>query len=421
MIRKAKEMIAEKNPGCELCVDGGIRAHNVKELVAESVDVIVASSAIFGHPDGVTAGVHEFRQALDKAAQELIERHGYRIAAIRFIPEGANHFVFDVTLEDSTRLVAKFQKTPGNKAERRDSLFGGLVSLERESAVCRLVREKAALPAPTVYLAHHSKEASFLLVEKLVGVPWREYLQEHDFSRDCFLRSLEYLGQDIARLQQIQFRTFGDVMDENTVQPGHIDNFADRFIGVMNVRIDRALKRDVFTTQEIQAIRRYFVSGFQALSGFLQADNAKPVMVFTDMHADNFLVDETGKPSGYFDLESCQAAHPALEFYGLGFFLFNYLSADLFHQAEASFFAGYERTGGVYDRFSSVNAKLENLLATGRMLELSESYLGVKDGLRNSWSSRFKALLWQAIETDRVDYMAVGDIFREKTRQPKHT
>ncbi len=71
MIRKAKEMIAEKNPGCELCVDGGIRAHNVKELVAESVDVIVASSAIFGHPDRVTAGVHELRQALDSAAQGL--------------------------------------------------------------------------------------------------------------------------------------------------------------------------------------------------------------------------------------------------------------------------------------------------------------------------------------------------------------
>jgi len=70
MIRKAKEMIAEKNPQCELCVDGGIRSHNVEDLVAESVDVMVASSAIFHHPDGITAGVREFRQALDEAARK---------------------------------------------------------------------------------------------------------------------------------------------------------------------------------------------------------------------------------------------------------------------------------------------------------------------------------------------------------------
>ena len=68
MIRKAKAMIAEKNPDCELAVDGGIRSHNVEELVAQNVDVIVASSAIFKHPDGITAGVNDFRKAVDKAA-----------------------------------------------------------------------------------------------------------------------------------------------------------------------------------------------------------------------------------------------------------------------------------------------------------------------------------------------------------------
>ncbi|NQT57839.1 MAG: pentose-5-phosphate 3-epimerase [Bacteroidetes bacterium] len=67
MIRKAKEMIAEKNPSCELCVDGGIRSFNVEELVQEGVDAMVVSSAIFQHADGITAGVKEFRAALDAA------------------------------------------------------------------------------------------------------------------------------------------------------------------------------------------------------------------------------------------------------------------------------------------------------------------------------------------------------------------
>lgn len=66
MVRKAREMINEKNPSCELCIDGGLRSFNIDEWIKEDVDAMVVSSAIFGHPDGITAGVKEFRQALDK-------------------------------------------------------------------------------------------------------------------------------------------------------------------------------------------------------------------------------------------------------------------------------------------------------------------------------------------------------------------
>ncbi len=352
-------------------------------------------------------------------AKELIESHGFKIARIQLIPEGINHYVFDVTLQNNTSLIAKFRKKQNNKKDRQDSLFNGLVSLERESAIYRIVREKAALPAPEIFLKYNSEETNFLLVEKLAGLLWSEYLKKHRFSGRRFLRSLEYLGQDIARLQQIKFRTFGDIMDENTIHPPGFDNFAPRFLAVMNMRIDRAFSRDVFTKSEIKNIRAYFVSEFAKVAESFQIDNLAPAMVFTDMHADNFLVDETGRPSGYFDLESCQAAPPGLEFYGLKFFLFNYFNEEFFQLAEESFFSGYKKAGGVYERGRSSNIKLENLLAAGRMLELSESYLGMNDGLRDKWSDRFKVLLWQAIETGRVDYQAVGDIFREKTGQPK--
>jgi len=70
IIRKAKALIAEKNPNCELCVDGGVRADNVELLVKEGVDAIVTSSQIFKHPQGITAGVKEFRAALAAAAEK---------------------------------------------------------------------------------------------------------------------------------------------------------------------------------------------------------------------------------------------------------------------------------------------------------------------------------------------------------------
>jgi len=66
LIRKAKELIAERNPNCELIVDGGVRHDNVEDLVKEGVDGIVVSSAIFQYPKGITAGVKDFREVLDK-------------------------------------------------------------------------------------------------------------------------------------------------------------------------------------------------------------------------------------------------------------------------------------------------------------------------------------------------------------------
>ena len=68
MIRRARKMIGEKNPKCELAVDGGLRHDNMDEVVACNPDVIILSSAIFKDPDGITAGVHRCRQAIDAVA-----------------------------------------------------------------------------------------------------------------------------------------------------------------------------------------------------------------------------------------------------------------------------------------------------------------------------------------------------------------
>ena len=353
-------------------------------------------------------------------AKKLLEKHHFQVSDIKRIPEGFNNYVFDVVLLDGFQVIAKIKKRRVGK-EQRESLFNGLVSSGREGAICGLVRKKAVLPAPKVYLKHDSEEVSLLVTEKLKGVTWCQYLRHCNFSREKSLLSLEELGKDIAKLHQVTFQSFGDIMDEETVGPEIYHTFTDRFLYVMNIRMDRALKRGVFTKNEMQIIRNFFVSECYDVATSFHVKVSKPVMVFTDMHPDNFLVDETGRPSGYFDLEACQAAPPVLEFCGLKLFLFNYFDEAYFRAAEEAFFCGYKKQGGTYDRLDSANIKLENVLATGRILELTESYFQVKDGLRNTWSDRFKILLWQTIEEKQPNYQTIGEIYREKTKQPKKT
>lgn len=71
MLRKARTMIDERNPKCELAIDGGLRHDNMEPLIECNPDVIALSSAIFKDPDGITAGVKKCRRAIDLAAEKF--------------------------------------------------------------------------------------------------------------------------------------------------------------------------------------------------------------------------------------------------------------------------------------------------------------------------------------------------------------
>ncbi len=67
LVKRARKLIDEKNPSCELAVDGGLRKDNMDELIACNPDVVVLSSAIFKDEAGITAGVQNCRKAIDEA------------------------------------------------------------------------------------------------------------------------------------------------------------------------------------------------------------------------------------------------------------------------------------------------------------------------------------------------------------------
>jgi len=71
LVNRARKMIDEKNPNCELAIDGGLRADNMEKLIECNPDVIVLSSAIFKDPDGIVSGYKKCREAIDKAAEKF--------------------------------------------------------------------------------------------------------------------------------------------------------------------------------------------------------------------------------------------------------------------------------------------------------------------------------------------------------------
>jgi len=60
VIQKAKELkklIEKHNPKCLIEVDGGVNDKNIKELADAGVDVVVAGSFVYKHPEGIEKAI----------------------------------------------------------------------------------------------------------------------------------------------------------------------------------------------------------------------------------------------------------------------------------------------------------------------------------------------------------------------------
>lgn len=354
----------------------------------------------------------------EKHAKTILIQAGFSPKNIHYIPEGSNHEVFLITMDDGKEKILKLPSQRYTEDNgHKDTLFGGELSLKRESALYHLARN-AGVPAPEVFSWSPANPA-YILMEKMPGKSYVSFLEESNFSKKAFLASLSALGEDFAKIHKLRFDSFGDIQGTDEISPAGFNNFADRFGSIMEMRIDKAEKKGALLAEEATGARRFFRHEFESLRPNLDKGAKPPTMVFTDMHADNFFVDETGKPSGYFDLESAQAAPAELEFYGFRFFLFNYYDQATFAEAEAAFFKGYENAGGDFAPKTKEDHQLIDLLAGCRLLELTESYWGYIDGLRDNWAVQIKAILMAYLDSGVVDYVSLADVFRPKTGQPK--
>ncbi len=348
--------------------------------------------------------------ALDKA------RHYLRVANVEYadlfeLSEGANHQVFEVALNRQPSLILKFSQGEDRALSKKDPLFGGEVSLRRELRIYRALEKKTSLRTPEI-LATDGEY--YVLMEKIAGQLWYEFMASNDNSETCFLNSMASLGKVFAELHHVTFQSFGDFLSEASVGPQR-KNYAKRFVDVLNYRLENALDKGALLKQESNDIHSAVLRCLEQYRGQLDAEVAPAVIVLDDMHPANFFVDESGNAEGFFDIEFTQTAHPSLEYYSLCIFLFNYLGGGGFTKAKKAFDDSYREAGGPCGLDAPIFAELTWLSAVSRYVELCCSYHGVVDGLRDDWSPRFKKTVLEWIRTGRVDYLSAGDMQREKS------
>ena len=352
-----------------------------------------------------------------ESARNLLTSRGFAVVAINRIEEGANHDVFEVLMPNRKMGVLKcLLKNNGRDLESdKDSLFDGPKSLNRQIQIFDVIRNSSAVRVPEIY---DSDNESFMFVEKLDGSLWANYLLDNDFDKNKYLYSLKKLGEAFADLQKRKFSAFGDLLAEDQLGNA-VTNYADRFLNVLSFRLKSAVLKGAVSETEAKKINEVLSEGVKKYHSNLEVDRCDAVIVLDDMHSLNFFVDDKGESPAFFDVEFAQSAHPSLEYYSLCLFLFNYFDDNIFIEAQESFSTGYLEAGGVCDFKGKMFTDLTDFSTISRFVELSCSYYGVKDGLRDGWSLAYKSLIDTWLNTGELDYLKAGDVQRKKMDQPK--
>ncbi len=351
-----------------------------------------------------------------ESAQKLLSEAGFNVEQISPCSGGISHHNFDVIINSEgwrQRYIARVEADLGRSSGRRaDTIYGGEMSLGREAASCRLVREKAGLPAPEVYGLYHTMP-EFLLMEYLPGTHWSTYLQQQNYSLQSYLHSLELLGEDVGKAHRVQFGSFGDVA--GSIVLNQTNSFSQRLERI--IRRNMEINGPSLADRERRQAETYFQQAWDTLSEM--RGYQKPTLVLADVHPTNIFVDAKGKPTGYFDLEFCQAAVPAVEMYNLSLQFYGLFNPEVFPLARGALLSGYNKTAPEpYNPDQPENQLLEQVLTANHLFRAAAVYQQFTTGLRVDWAERFRKLLFYIIDEGKIDYAGFGEIMRSKTSFP---
>ena len=326
---------------------------------------------------------------------------------------GLMHHNFLVKFTDGSRVFYRGYRDDGLAADKKDIYFGDHISIEREVAIMRLLREKTNIPVPEILAFKQDEDGKHLLVTNLRGVHFRDYLDSNGHDPDVFLDSLRRIGATLGTAGKASLEGF------SSIQPAeaHITadaSFADRWKNILG-RHENPKVRSMFSDDEwleLQESITRMIAGIRKLQL-----RSQPVIY--DLHARNFNVfthgANTGALSGAFDVEFAQAAPACLELACFAVQIFPLYGMKYFERAQAEFLSGWRESSG---RSMETDCILYDACVLNHALSAVGFYSGLNDGIRDGWSVLFKD--WaMGISRGNYDPAFVVELTRSLHKVPK--
>lgn len=352
-------------------------------------------------------------------AKQIIESAGYQVGAIQPVQADIGHHKFrvDISGEHSGTYTASFQSDLERKwgAAERESMFGGLISPQREAAIYDLARQ-AGIPAPVVEIAEGSEGTHFLLEQVMEGKTVKGYIQglPKDKQESAYLSLVSQVGELFAKASRVKFGEFGDVMGENKVANGRLW-YHQRLSDIVTHNLAWNGHERTFTSEELAEVR----SHLQEMLEYQETTEGKghsPRLVLANLHRGNVYVNDEGLVTGAAQFNFAQAGVPAAEWYNA---MWQFADASVANTAdvEEHLQMGYLRANGVpFNPDSPENQAIMNLLTASHFLRAATIYMNKKDDpMRNRWGARFKDdILFPVLREGKSDFDKFSEILNEK-------
>ncbi|PIT92558.1 MAG: hypothetical protein COU08_01695 [Candidatus Harrisonbacteria bacterium CG10_big_fil_rev_8_21_14_0_10_42_17] len=326
-------------------------------------------------------------QLLDEV-NEAIRRHfpNKSIADITQDRVGQTHLNCAVTFSDGEKVFYRTYNSEGPSGNQRDIYFGDPVSLGREIAIMKLLKQ-TKIPVPNVLARGEGAFGEYAIVSFMKGVYFAEYLAMRNHEPQVFLNALEKIGYTLASTRNVRFSRFGSIQDGGIVHGGH-EHFEDRLRDILSRHARNPYIQAYFKDEEWEELELHIARKLAHQSR--EEVFSTPQLVIFDLHARNFFVHPDGPDEGdlrgVFDVELAQAAPPALEWACMNVALFPLYGMKFFRKAKDAFLKGYASGGGN----ATENPALEEASLLNHALSAVSIYHDKKDGIRDTWSDAFK-------------------------------
>lgn len=346
----------------------------------------------------------------------VFQKLGHSIENIAELKGGSNNKVFSVYSKQQ-EFIVKFpmQRIAAGECfqKNKDKLFNGDLSLDREVYILDLIRS-LDVPAPRYFGIFHTQFGDCIVLEKIKGTDFAAYMKQNNYHLENFIDIIKSLAQNFRKLHSIRFPSFGNLMNRGTISPPGFINFIDRYQEVNDMILNLCKQKKCFNQSEFIKLSDFIQNKFTVLRAALDIQCRPATLVITDMHGGNFHVFHNSV-SGFFDVESSQSAPLEFELYCMRLFIFNFFGAKEFALAESAFWKAYcgcstpdIKSSEIIDFFSFL-----------RIVELCQSYWGYTDGIRDNWGKNMKASILEYIDSEIIDYIKIGDVWRQRDAQPR--
>jgi len=362
----------------------------------------------------------------EENVMEIASLNNITVASIEKYPEWHSRSVWKIIDNNNEVWYIKFPKQ--DRITATDYIDG--VSFEVEKKLMILLYNHW-VPVPKQFKEWHSNNFDYILESESTWELWANAIESNNHSKRYYLQMNESLWKLSASVHAKKYDKPGNIIWENELYEWWLSSVSFMYNLLGNYWINELKNiKSKTITEKLRKIEEELIQFLESKIEKISVLENDPkdnyllwnTLQLADVHINNVMLDDDWNISWVFDVEQITSAPPLVQLIEHKGMLFNYYDEETFDDAFNSFIKWYEAAW--WNKELLTNTKLsdfEDIIFIIKYLKFIWAYENA-EWFRSKWSEWFLDIIIDVVKNNWVKsehYLAIWDIIREKTQQPK--